>query len=143
MLDDGPQCVCRRGIKGQSPGHAQRQRSAHRGMIAMAVGFTHVMEQQGQIKHVRPLQTLKQRRIRIVRRVFRFPNAVQLLQTNQGVLIGGVLMIKLVLHQAGKLAELGKIFAKQVHFVHRAENRRDIATLVQDLQKSFPHMLVL
>ena len=61
---------------------------------------------------------------------------------HQGVLVGGVLVVELVLHQAGELAELGEVLAEQIHLVHRAQDGRDAAALVEDGQEAFPHVLV-
>ena len=58
------------------------------------------------------------------------------------MLVGGVLVVELVLHQAGELAELGEVFAEQIHLVHGAQDRRDAAALVEDGQEAVPHVLV-
>ena len=108
----------------------------------MAVGFAHVVQQQRQVEHERPFQLLEQRGVGGVGRRFGLPDAVQLLEAHQRVLVGGVLVVELVLHQAGELAELGEVFAEQISLVHRAQDRRDAAALVEDGQEAFPHVLV-
>lgn len=67
----------------------------------------------------------------------RLPDAIQLFQTDQRVLVGGVLMIKFVLHQAGQPAELGHILPEKIHLVHRAQDGGDVAALVEDGEKGF------
>ena len=83
-------------------------------VIAVAVGFAHVVEQQRQVEDEGPLHLLEQRGIGGCRGGFGLPDAVQLLEAHQGVLVGGVLVVELVLHQAGELAELGQVFAQQI-----------------------------
>jgi len=57
--------------------------------------------------------------------------------------VGGVLMIKLVLHQAGEPAEFRNVFAEQIHLVHGAQNRRDAAAAFENGPKRLAHVLVV
>ena len=57
--------------------------------------------------------------------------------------VGGVLVIKLVLHQAGELAEFGQVLAQQIDLVHGAQDGRDVAALAQNLAKRFVDVRVL
>jgi hypothetical protein len=109
----------------------------------MAVMFPYIMQQQRQVKQVGPGQMLKQRRVGIIGGIFCVPDTVELFEANQGVLVGRVLMVKLVLHETGQLPEFRKVFAEEIHLVHRAEYRRDIAALIENCQKRLAHMLVL
>ena len=59
------------------------------------------------------------------------------------MLIRGVLVVELVLNQAGELAELGDVFSQQIHLVHRSQDRRDVAALVHDFQEGRAHVLVV
>jgi len=36
---------------------------------------------------------------------------------------GGILMVKFMLHETGEFAELGNVFAEQIHLMHRPQNR--------------------
>ena len=126
-----------RAVQAEAFGDAHGQVAAHLGVVAVAVGLAHVVEQQGQVEDEGPLQLLEQRGVGGVGRVFGLPDAVQLLEAHQRVLVGGVLVIELMLHQAGELAELGQVFAQQVHLVHGAQDGRDAAALVEDGQEAF------
>ena len=53
----------------------------------------------------------------------------------QRVLVYGVLVVELVLHQVGHLAELGQESAEQTHLVHGPDIGSHIATLVEDLEE--------
>src|SRR5436305_1900278 len=106
MLDDQPQCVSGRAVQRQASRHAHRQLAAHFGMIAVAVGLADVVEDQRQVKNERPVQSLKEGRISIMRRLLGLPNAVKLLNADKRMFVGGVLMIKFMLHEARELAEL-------------------------------------
>ena len=123
-------------------GGAQGQLAAYLGVVAVAVGFADVVEQQGQVEHEGPLQLLEEGGVGGVGRRFGLPDAVQLLEAHQRVLVGGVLVVELVLHQAGELAELREVLAEQIHLVHGAQDGRDAAALVEDGQEAFPHVLV-
>ena len=142
MLDDAVQGLGGGLVEVEALGGAQGQLAAHLGVVAVAVGFAHVVEEQSQIEHEGPLQLLEERSVGGVGRGFGLPDAVQLLDAHQRVLVGGVLVVELVLHQAGELAELGQVLAQQIHFVHGAQDRRDAPALVEDGQEAVPHVLV-
>src|SRR5438552_149611 len=105
-------------------------------------GFARVVQQQREIKNEWPFERLENVVILIQRRFRSAPDAVQLFDAAQGVLVGSILMIELVLNQTSKLAEFGQILPKQADFVHRAKNARHAAALVEDLQKRFACMFV-
>ena len=142
MLDDQSQRVRGGAVEVETSRDPLRQLAADLGMSAGARGFARVMQQQRQVKHEGPFHAAENFRVIAVRRFLRLPNPVELFETNQGVLVGGVLVIKLVLHQAGQFAELRQVFAEQPDVVHRAQNGRHIAALIEDFQKRFPHVPV-
>ena len=87
-----------------------------------------------------PLQAFKDFRIVILGcRILR-PNAIELLEAHERMLVSRVLMIELVLNQAGQLAEFGNVFAKQPHFMHGTQDRRHVSTLVENFEKRFTHV---
>ena len=106
-------------------------------------GLADVVQQQREVKQAGPFEALKQRRVMFVRRLLGFPDFVELFEADQRVFVGGVLMVKLVLHQARQFAEFGNVFAEQIHLVHRAQNRRDFAAPFEDGQERFAHVLVV
>ena len=106
-------------------------------------GFADVVQQQRQIKQAGTFEVLEERRVIFIRRVLGLPDAVELFQADQRVLVGGVLMIKFMLHEAGELAEFGDVFAEQIHLVHGAQDGRDVAALFENGQKRLPHMRVV
>ena len=144
MFDERPQGVRGGAVQAQTFGRAHGHPGADQrmGNFPAVLGFAHVVEEQCQIEEFGSLQSLKQRRIILVRRLLRFPNFIQLLQANQRMLIGGVLMIKLVLHQTGQPAEFGKVFAEQVDLVHRPQNPRHLAPMFQYRQERLTHVLI-
>src|SRR5208283_4170514 len=115
------------------------------GMVAFFVvfRFADVVQQQREVKQAGAVETLKQRRVMFVRLVLRLPNPVELFEADQRVFVGGVLMIKLVLHQAGEPAEFRDVFAEQIHLVHGAQNRRDAAAASENGKKRLAHALVV
>src|SRR5208282_5157859 len=142
VLDDAMQGLGGGLVEDEALGSAQRQLAAYLRVVAVAVGFADVVEEQSQVEHEGPLQLLEERSVGGVGEVFGLPDAVELLDAHQRVLVGGVLVVELVLDQAGELAELGEVFAEQIHLVHSAENRRDAPALVEDGQEAVPHVLV-
>ena len=142
MLDDQPQRVAGGTVEAQAPGHVQRQSAANFGMAAGARGLAGVVQQQREVEHERPLHRPENLRVIAVGGFARFPNPVKLFEANQGVFVGGVLVIELVLHQTGEPAEFRHEFAEKADLVHRAENGRHIAALVEDFQKRFVRVLI-
>src|SRR5436190_14965194 len=82
---------------------------ANLGMVTVAIRFADIVQQQGQIKNEGTLERMEERRVFALRRLLRVPDAIQLLDAHQSVLVCGVLMVKLVLNQARKFAELRNI----------------------------------
>ncbi len=111
-------------------------------MVAVAFGFSGVVEEQSQVEHVGTLKAVKQWRIGIVRGGFGFPDAVELFDAHQSVFIGRILMIELMLDKAGELAEFGDVFAEHIDVMHRAKDGRDASALAENSQKAFADMLV-
>src|SRR2546425_10960407 len=72
-------------------------------------GFSRIMQQQGQMQNKWPFDGLKHFRVFVERRIGGPPNAVELLDAHQRVLIRSVLMIELVLDEARELAEFGNV----------------------------------
>ncbi len=75
-------------------------------------------------------------------RRFGVPDLVQFFEADQGVFVRRVLVIELMLHQAGQAPEFGQEFSQEPDFVHGAEDRGDVAALVEDFQKGLAHMRV-
>src|SRR5258705_3254331 len=59
------------------------------------------------------------------------------------MLVGGVLVVELVLDQAGELAEVRNVSAQQADLMHGPEDGRHVAALVEDLKKRFADMFVI
>ena len=129
-------------VQTQAARHPQGLLGADGGVMAGAEGLAGIVQQQSQVKHEGLFHPAKNLRVLAEGRRLGVPHLVQLLQADQGVFVRRVLVIELVLHQAGQAAELGQEFSQQADFVHHAQRRRDVAALVQDFQKRFPHMRV-
>ena len=143
VLDHQPQVVRHGAIQAQPHRHPRRQPAADLRVLAVAVRLAGVMQQQRQVKDVGPLQALEQLRIMGVGSDLGLPDPVNLLQAHERVFVRGVLVIKLMLHQAGQPAELGNVFAEQTRLMHGAQDGRHVAALVQDAQKRLAHVLVV
>jgi len=145
VFDEEPQRVRGRAIQPQPFRRAQRHLRADFRMAAFFVAFrlADIVQQQRQVKQAGPVQPLEERRIIFIRRLRRLPDFVELFQADQRVLVGRVLMIEFMLHQAGELAELGDVFAEQVHLVHRPQNRGDFPAPFQDGQERFADVFVV
>src|SRR5882672_12907727 len=68
-------------------------------------------------------------------RLGRVQNAVEMLDDLQRVLVGGIAVEKLVLHQTGESAKFGNEFAKKLDLVHGPQHPRDLSFSLQDRQK--------
>ena len=143
VFDHDPQRVRGHAVELQPPGHAVGELAAEFRVLAVAGGLAGVVQQHCEVEQERMFELLEQRRVGFVAWLLGFPDAVHLFEADQRVLVGGVLMIKLVLHQAGQPAELGEVFAQQADLVHRAQDRGDVAALVEDFQERFAHMRVV
>src|SRR5262249_36604726 len=101
-----------------------------------------VVQQQREINERGAIEFLKQLRVTGMRRSGGAPDAIKLLETHQRVLVRGVLMIKLVLNEAGELAELGNVFAEKIHLVHGAKDDGHVAALAENGQERFAHVFI-
>ena len=129
-------------IKFEAPSNVDRELPADLFMASAGHGFAGIVQQEGQMQDKRPFDGLKYLGVFVERRVSRAPNAIDLLDAHERVLIRCILMVELMLDETGELAEFWNVFAQQPHLVHPAKNTGDISALIEDLQKRFAHMLV-
>jgi hypothetical protein len=112
-------------------------------MVSFGHTFAGVVQQKGEVKEIRAFQAFEQFGVMIERGGVGVPDPVEFFQADQGVFIGGVTMIKLVLDQAGQTAELGQELAEQADLVHGAQDGGDIAAFLQDLEKGIVDMRIM
>src|SRR5438093_1996838 len=122
LLDQDAQAMRCRSVKLQAARHIERQLPANFRMRTRIRGFAGVVQQQREIKNEWAFERLENVVILVQRRFGSAPDAVQLFDAAQGVLVGSILMIELVLNQTSKLAEFGQILPKQADFVHCTKN---------------------
>ena len=98
--------------------------------VVLAPGLADVVQEHREIEHVAAFQLgvdLLQ-----VARLVRVGQGLQVVQGHQGVLVGGVQVVDVVLDQAGQGAELGKIGAQYAEVVHAAQGSRRAVFAPQD-----------
>src|SRR2546421_11348584 len=116
----------RRG-KSQTRRGALSKKRACLGMRPRADRAAGVVQEKREIKNKRVREFLEERAVGTQLRVFRFHHLVELVDTNQGMLIRRVTMEKFMLHQAGELAEFWHVTTKKVHPVHHAQHPPNLA----------------
>ncbi len=102
-------------------------------LVVAGVGrLAGVVQQQGEIKHGGVFQLLEKRAVAAEAFLFGEEDAVEFLDADEGVFVGGVTVIKLVLHQAGERAELRNIASEEAEIVHFAQDAPDLALAGKD-----------
>ena len=101
-------------------------------------GLAGVVEEQREIEHGRVLELLKELLVFCELRLGRIDQAIEFLDADEGVLVGRVAMEKLVLHEAGQLAELRDVTPEEIDLVHGAQDRADLALARADGEEGFP-----
>ena len=144
ILDEEAKQVGRGDIQAEAPRDAVREHRAFFGVLPLfADALAGVMQQQREVKYVRTVQLLEHLGVLAVRRGLRLPDTVELFEADQHVLVGGVDVKELVLHQAREPAKLRDVLAEKIHLVHRPDDRRHAAAMVENLKERLPHMRVL
>ena len=101
-------------------------------------GLAGVVQQQREIEDAGVLELLE--KFRCSRASFGsvgVDERVEFFDADQGVLVGGVAMEKLVLHEAGELPELRDVAAEKIDLVHRAQDAADLALARADREEGF------
>ena len=142
VLDQEPQGMRGRAVQFQAPRHLGREPPAHLAVFAGVLGLARVVQEKGQIKQEGALHVVEHFRIMAEGWLVGLPDLVEFPEADEGVLVGRVLMIELMLHEAGEPAELRQVFAEKADLVHGAQHRGHVAARVENLQKSRAHMLV-
>ncbi len=88
-----------------------------------------------------PLDLLHQRLVVLERHPVGVDDPVQHLQADQGVLVGGVAVEELVLHQAGERGELGEEAAQDAQLVHPAEGLAHLPLAPDHGEDELAHLL--
>lgn len=98
-------------------------------------GFSDIMKNQCQVENIGFVATVEKRPV-FTKRVFRIvKDPVELFKALQGVLVGCVAMVKLVLDQTGQRAELGNESAQKASFVHGPNDAPDFAFFAEDIKE--------
>src|SRR5581483_149924 len=137
MIDQENQGFPLVGGKLESFRDALRKQRARFRVRAGADGSSRVVQEQGQIEHVRLEKIFKELSIGSQLRVLRADQCVQLVDAKQGVLVRGVAMKKFVLHEAGELPEFRDIAPEEVDPVHQAKRSADLALSRQHRHEYF------
>jgi hypothetical protein len=90
-------------------------------------GLASVVQQQRKIEHQRIFEFLKDFSIVLQFRVLGIDDLIEFFDADERVLVGGVTMKKLVLHQTRELAKFRDVTPEKIDAVHGAENRANLA----------------
>jgi len=101
LFDQDAQGMGGGAVERQASGHAQGDLPTDFGVVGAVQRLPRIVQQQGQMKDEGPFDAAEDFRVVAEVGVLRFPHLVELSQAHQGVFVRGVLMIELVLHQAG------------------------------------------
>src|SRR5258706_14575012 len=118
ILDQQAQRMRGRAIEFEATGHSQRQLRAHFRMFPARRGLAGIVEQEGEIENEGALEALKKLDVFILRRRGVVPDAVKLLEADEGMFVGRVLGKELMLNQPGRLAKFRTDFSKKPTSCH-------------------------
>ena len=114
VLDEPDERIRHSLIQVEAAGNVGGKAGTAAGVVGFATCFAGIVEEEGEVEEEGAIQLLEEGGIGGAGRGLGFPDAVELLEAHEGVLVGGVLVVELVLDQAGELAEFGEVFAEQV-----------------------------
>ena len=95
------------------------------------------MQQQCQVEQTGSLDLQEERGIGLIGVGLGLPYAVEVFEAVQGVFVGGVSVIELVLDETGEGAKLGQVTAQHCGFVQGAEGGGHDAAVAEDGQEGF------
>src|SRR5262249_31525986 len=110
------------GLQVQARGDTLGEERARLGMRPGPDRFAAIVQKKREIKNKRVLQLLKNLAISDQLRIRRLRQGIKFINANQCMLISRVTMEKLMLHQAGKLAELRNVPAQKIDPMHHSED---------------------
>ncbi|MCD6052262.1 MAG: hypothetical protein K0Q55_3680 [Verrucomicrobia bacterium] len=143
LLDDEVQGFDGGGVQLEAAAHAVHEAGAVLLVMAALIGLAGIMQEQGEVEEVRALQADEHLGVAVQRWRLGAPNLIQLLQAHERVLIGGVLMIELVLDEAGETAEFRDVFPEEIDVVHHAQDARHVTALANDLEECLVNVDVI
>ena len=106
---------------------ALRIDGARLGVQARIRGLARVVQEEREVEDEGVFELLKNPLILRELGLGGVDHPVELLDANERVFVRRVSMEKLVLHEARELSELRHVAPEKIHFVHRAQNRADLA----------------
>ena len=113
-VHQGDQHAAALGRKLQTARDLLREKGAGIFVLTLVRGLAGVVQEQRQIKHRRILELLEDRPISTKLFLLREQNAIQFFDADQSVFIGGIAVIKFVLHEAGQRAELRECSVREI-----------------------------
>ena len=102
------------------------------GMVAGVDGIARIVHEDGEIEEMGILQLLKNTTIGCGDALLGVKDFVEFFHGKEGMLIGGVAMVKLVLDKAVETAKFRDVLPEEAALVHHAENTADFALGVED-----------
>src|ERR1041384_3004720 len=100
-----------------------------------------VVKEEREIEDKRVVEFLEETAVSAELRVFGVHDLVEFIDADQRVFVGRVTMEKLMLHQAGELAEFRNVTAEKINPVHHPQDAPDLAFPRDDAVKNFPRLL--
>src|SRR5437879_4633618 len=96
-----------------------------------------IVKQQSEVKNERLFQFLEKLPIGDQLWIIRAHECVELVDAKQGVLVRGVTVKKLVLHQTSELTKLWNIAAKKIDAMHQPKRPADFAFSRENVHEDF------
>ena len=128
-------------IETETAGDAFGEATADFGVIT-GEGFAGVVEEKREVENEGAFDFLKDIGVVAGGGIFCVGDSVEFFDADEGVFVGGVLVVEFVLDEAGKLSKLGYVFAEESDLVHGPEDGGDVSSLVQDFEERGADMFV-
>lgn len=142
VFDDDPERVSGGAVEVEAACDIDGDDAAEFGVTGFGEGFTGVVEEQSEVEQERTFEVAEDIAVLGEGRFFGFPDLVEFGEADEGMLVGRVLVIELVLDEAGEFAELGDVFAEETDLVHGPEDGGDVAALVEDFEEGLVDVFV-
>lgn len=142
VFDDDTERVSGGAVEVEAACDVDGDDAAEFGVAGFGEGFTGIVEEQSEVEQERTFEIAEDIAVLGEGRFFGFPDLVEFGEADEGMFVCGVLVIELVLDEAGEFAKLGDVFAEETDLVHGPEDGGYVAALIKDFEEGLVDVFV-
>lgn len=124
------------GGKAEAAGLGEGDAGAFGGVIAGVGSLADVVEEEGEVENVGAIQGAEHFGVGGEGLFAGVPDPVEDFEADQGVFVGGVEVVELVLNAAGQAVEGGHVLGEETGLVHGTEDAGDVPAPIEDFEES-------